>query len=341
MFTVLFHAIKALHISLEKSKIYKLLFIGLISLIICSTAFYYYESPVKPDLRYNDALWWGIVTSTTVGYGDYFPVTTPGRIIGIILMLIGISTFGFITASIASVFVENKLKEGMGLMDIKFGNHTVIIGWNSKSKIILEELIHDNPNTKVVIIDEIEKLELKYKNAFFVHGDPTKDEILIKANIPNAHTVIVVADEKLSNEGMSDAKSVLICLAVDKLNPNTHLIAEVLNEENVAHFKRANVNDIIISSQMSSRVIVRSALYKNVSHALKELLTNTYGNEIYERKVSAEDVGISFKDLVYKYMEKYNAIILGIANKKVLINPNKDRIIEKDDIIIYICKEKL
>ncbi|MCT4509827.1 MAG: potassium channel family protein [Tepidibacter sp.] len=341
MINVFIHAIKTLYISLEKSNIYKLLTVGLFSLFTCSVAFYFYESPINPGLNFGDSLWWGFVTCTTVGYGDYYPVTSGGRIIGIILMLVGISAFGFITAAVASVFIENKLKEGLGLMDIKFKNHIAIIGWNNKSEIILQELIQDNPDKKIVIIDEREKLVLEYKNTFFVHGDPTKDETLAKANIENAHTVIVVADEKLNNEGMADAKSVLICLAVDKLNTNIHLIAEVLNKENVTHFQRANVNDIIISNEMSSRVMVRSALYKNVSQALKELLTSSYGNEIYEGKVNNEDIGITFKNLVSKYIERYNAVILGIANKDVLLNPDKDYIIDKDDIIIYISKEKL
>lgn len=341
MITVFINTIKALHISLEKSKIYKLLIIGLISLLICSTIFYIFEGPSNENLTFSDALWWGFVTSTTVGYGDYFPVTPGGRLIAIILMIIGISAFGFITAAVASVFVENKLKEGMGLMDINFKDHIAIIGWNDKSSIILNELVQDNPDKKIVIVAEREKLTFNHKNAYFVHGDPTKDETLLKANIPNAHTVIVVADENLAHNGMSDAKSVLICLAVDKLNTNIHLIAEVLNEENVPHFQRANVNDIVISSQMSSRVIVRSALYKNVSHALKELLTNSYGNEIYESKIKDEYVGIPFKELVYKYVENHNAVILGIANGNLLLNPDKDRVVKKEDIVIYISKDKL
>ncbi|SHK40792.1 potassium channel family protein [Paramaledivibacter caminithermalis] len=341
MLFIFINRIKALHISLGKNNLYRLLTLGLVSLLIFSTSFYFCEKSINPDLSFSDALWWGFVTCTTVGYGDYYPLTPRGRIIGIFLMLIGISIFGFLTATIASIFIENKLKEGMGLMDIKFNGHIAIIGWNDKSRIMLEELVQDNPNRNIVIIDEIEKLSLNHKNTFFVHGDPTKDETLLKANIPHADTVIVVADESMDNYGMSDAKSVLICLAVDKFNTNAHLIAEVLNEENIPHFKRANVNDIIITNQMSSRIMVRSALYKNVSHALKELLTASYGNEIYERKVENEDIGLTFKDIVSKYIENYDSIVLGIANKNILLNPDKNYIIQEKDIIIYISKNKL
>jgi voltage-gated potassium channel len=52
----------------------------------------------------EDAIWWSIVTVTTVGYGDKFPVTTEGRIIGTILMLFGVGMFGTYTAYIAAWF---------------------------------------------------------------------------------------------------------------------------------------------------------------------------------------------------------------------------------------------
>ena len=53
----------------------------------------------------SDALWWGYVTITTVGYGDEFPVTNEGRIVGVFLLTIGVGLFGTFTAFIANVFL--------------------------------------------------------------------------------------------------------------------------------------------------------------------------------------------------------------------------------------------
>ena len=53
-----------------------------------------------------DALWWAATTVTTVGYGDTFPVTAEGRAIAVILMIVGISIFGLLTATVAAFFVE-------------------------------------------------------------------------------------------------------------------------------------------------------------------------------------------------------------------------------------------
>ena len=54
----------------------------------------------------GDALWWAIVTVTTVGYGDFFPVSATGRIIAVVMMLVGIALIGVVTASVAAWFVS-------------------------------------------------------------------------------------------------------------------------------------------------------------------------------------------------------------------------------------------
>jgi voltage-gated potassium channel len=56
---------------------------------------------------FGDALWWSVVTATTVGYGDLSPVTTEGRFIAVLLMLTGIGVIGVFTATVASMFFED------------------------------------------------------------------------------------------------------------------------------------------------------------------------------------------------------------------------------------------
>ena len=56
-----------------------------------------------------DGLWWATATITTVGYGDVFPITSLGRIIGGFTMLVGISTFAVVTAKVAEFLVRGDL----------------------------------------------------------------------------------------------------------------------------------------------------------------------------------------------------------------------------------------
>jgi voltage-gated potassium channel len=58
--------------------------------------------------QFGDALWWSIVTSTTVGYGDISPESVVGRVVAVVLMLVGIGTIGMITGSIATYFLGDR-----------------------------------------------------------------------------------------------------------------------------------------------------------------------------------------------------------------------------------------
>ena len=55
----------------------------------------------------GDSLWWAIVTATTVGYGDFSPVSVEGRAIAVVLMLVGIGMLSVVTANVAAYFIES------------------------------------------------------------------------------------------------------------------------------------------------------------------------------------------------------------------------------------------
>ncbi|MEY2568541.1 MAG: voltage-gated potassium channel [Actinomycetota bacterium] len=64
-----------------------------------------------------DALWWSSTTITTVGYGDVFPVTTAGRLVGVVTMAVGISSFAVITAKVAEFLVRTAREDESAAID--------------------------------------------------------------------------------------------------------------------------------------------------------------------------------------------------------------------------------
>jgi voltage-gated potassium channel len=74
--------------------------------VLCGSAVAYgAEHATNPGFKtFGDALWWGIVTLTTVGYGDIVPHTTTGRVAGIMIMFTGVAVLGLLAGSLASFF---------------------------------------------------------------------------------------------------------------------------------------------------------------------------------------------------------------------------------------------
>jgi voltage-gated potassium channel len=83
----------------------RVLTVALGVLLVASLVAYHAEHPTNPDFAtVGDALWWGIVTLTTVGYGDIVPKTTTGRWAGVVIMVTGIAVLGTLAGSLASFF---------------------------------------------------------------------------------------------------------------------------------------------------------------------------------------------------------------------------------------------
>ncbi|MFC2026763.1 potassium channel family protein [Chloroflexota bacterium] len=84
-----------------------LLVYGIGLVIIAATIVISVEAGVNASINsFTDALWWAVVTITTVGYGDMVPVTAAGRAVAIVLMFGGIAFFSGVTANMASFLIK-------------------------------------------------------------------------------------------------------------------------------------------------------------------------------------------------------------------------------------------
>jgi voltage-gated potassium channel len=102
--------LKTLRTILTRHKLNYLLLVALVVTSVAALVVYGVEHDAADAniTSLADAFWWAITTVTTVGYGDRFPVTAPGRGVAVVLMVLGISLFGVLSASIAAHFIEER-----------------------------------------------------------------------------------------------------------------------------------------------------------------------------------------------------------------------------------------
>lgn len=95
------------HRHFSKRRFHYVVLLAFATVVLGAMGIYVSEEGVNPAIHtFGDALWWGMVTVTTVGYGDVSPVTLEGRLIAVVLMLTGIGVIGVFTATVASFFLE-------------------------------------------------------------------------------------------------------------------------------------------------------------------------------------------------------------------------------------------
>ena len=102
--------LRELRTGIASGTLYFVVFIGIFVLEVVGLLELYFEedAPGANITTAGDALWWGYVTATTVGYGDYYPVTAGGRLSGLVMLTVGVALFATFSGFLANTFLTAK-----------------------------------------------------------------------------------------------------------------------------------------------------------------------------------------------------------------------------------------
>ena len=293
--------------------------------------------------RYNehiktffDALYFTFITLTTVGYGDITPVTNKGRLVVMLTVAGGVGLFSLFTAILSSGFIEYLERIRKGMIEFKtLKNHIVICGWNETGKYIIKE-IRENPKLfrkHIVVITEEDETGIP-KECFIKKGDPTKEDVLLGVNVPEADLVIILAEKKeLLNEDTIDARSSLVALLVKSLAPKIYIIAEYLKEENaVAARKRHLANKIIIAGEYLGKIIGKSVIQPKSLEVFEELLEDVT-MRIFPLK-EFTDKPITLRELLEKI--GYLKVVAIYKGRRLIIAPPLNILLKPEDELVFL-----
>ncbi|MCH1625485.1 potassium channel family protein [Ferdinandcohnia quinoae] len=312
----------------------KMLTIVIIVITLFGTIIHMIEPETFPTIF--EGVWWAIVTAATVGYGDFAPVTITGRMIGMLLIFIGVglvSTY-FVTISTSALINQNSYNEGK--VSYKGDKHVLIIGWNERVKETISKIAASNINIEIILVDEsLKKNPLPTNHVHFIKGNPTHDAVLEKANVKQAEMVLITADQS-KDEVQADMITILTLLAIKGLNPEIYCIVEILTTQQINNARRGGADEILQTNRLASFVMVNSITSHGISEALLSLLIGVNGCKLHFIEATFDLFGMSFKTCSEKLLNE-GKILIGIKRvDDVIINPPLSLEIRKSDYLLLI-----
>lgn len=310
--------------------------IGLyVALLLLSSLLVMAAEPEIGD--FGDALWWSVVTSTTVGYGDIYPQTTAGRLIAVVLpMFLGIGVGAAFITYLASTIIERRDRRMTGEKTYKEGGHIVVVGATAETDFLIEQIAKDdgNKDVDIVLVANLSQHPLPdMEQVVFIKGRPDSVSTLKKANIPEARRVVIHTG--------SDEESLFALVNVIKLkNDKCDVTVRCLSTEALETF-RSVPGKFEVIVQMTAEMLVQ-AMQDKVHIPLQTLLTNDEKEEIYFVTVPEKSGGWPYWDLHNYLKEKYNYLTFALQNEqgKIVINPDKDLVVAEKFGIWMIAESR-
>jgi len=280
------------------------------------------ESPRNEAFRSpEDGLWWAIVTLTTTGYGDKYPITTAGRLFAGVAMVLGMGVVAIVTAKIATVMVARRIKEGRGLTDAnRLSGHVVMLGFRPDMAQLIEEVLRINPALPerglllVNVADElaIEELKTRFPGVHHVRGDIVDALTLRRANLARASKVIIMADVSLPrSDAEIDARTVMANLTVKTLAPEAYTAAEVLDAKYIEHLRMGGCDEVIQSREYSRSLLVGAAVAAGVTQVVHELLDFADLRGLLTEPIPSDFVGRPYGEL-FRVLKDEGQLLIGL-----------------------------
>ncbi len=229
----------------------------------------------------GDGLWWSIVTLTTIGYGDKYPVTGAGRVLAAIVMLAGLGTVGTVTAKIAAVLVARRIREGQGLGEARLRGHLVVFGWKTDMLELVAGLLAAQPGLmpdRIVLVNQAgpaanQGLRDHFPGLGYVDGDPVDPAVLDRAGVAQARRALVLADETGGRSSQeTDARTVLTVMNVENLAPEVYTCAEVIERTFVEHLRVARCDEVVLSRDHARAMLLSASVATGMTQLVERLL---------------------------------------------------------------------
>lgn len=331
------------------------------SVVVGGLSMYFAEAgaPGSKIHDIGDAMWWALVTITTVGYGDITPVTGMGRVVGGVLMLVGMFCLATFAGIVGHTLLSNlmTIRKEQLRMSTRTG-HIVVLGYESSALPLLEVLETEFPgdDQPMVIFSPLEPLQEIPDRFTWVPGDPTKESELDKVRLAYARAAVVMGRGRGRDLRDSDAVTLLTLFTIRsymgkkdregfKRRIPLQVVAEILDPENVQHALVSGADEVVQTARLGLSVLGHTVAMPGTGTAL-DIVISDPSQKMFVGPLAAvlDEVPSAYCDLLTLMKDKHDVLVMGVQDPStdiVTLNAPADHRVYRETRMVYLAARAL
>ncbi len=282
-----------------------------------------------------DALFMTVITVSTVGYREAFPLSPLGRVFTIVLIIGGVGAVLYFLSILAESVLEGRLRDiyrrrAMLRRIEHMKGHVIVCGFGRFGRIVVEDLRRAGTAVAVIEQDPALELELEESGLPYIIGSATADEVLERAGIKRASAIVVAIH--------SESDCVFVTLAARELNREILINARSESDAAIRRLRRAGANHVVSPLKIGGARAALSILRPNVVDFLE--LSFAGQREEFDLEEIRVEAGAPIDGSLVGELEEASPRVRIVALKHgantLQIIPTRDSTVAADDHLVVI-----
>ncbi|MBD57486.1 ion channel [Pseudoalteromonas sp. SSMSWG5] len=286
-----------------------------------------------------------VVTTSTVGYGDFSASTELGRwIVALLQIPFGLALFGVLlgkTGQTVTYLIRRAMTGDKSFAHIN--NHIIIFGWHdTRTKKMVDYILADQKRLdRRILLAVTEQMEHPFLT------NPMVDFARLSSftDLDELQRIAIERADKIIIDGQDDDQTFTTALRISKLvNKDCHISAHFTDETKIEMLHEL-CHNVECSSAKSAEILVRSMQDPGSSRVQEELLSTLHGDTQFSLPIPKGVQAMEFGKLFHHFKYSHDAILLGVAHnlsaKNMDLNPPLDYVVSEGDILHYIAAERV
>jgi voltage-gated potassium channel len=293
--------------------------------------------PPGSEIVHPATYWWYfVVTSATVGYGDVFPVSAGGRVVGVYVIIGGIVTLTLLFTQLANALQSVRGRRTRGVVALDLSDHVVLLGyWPGRTQRIVAELTAEGRfQVALCAWDDVAENPLPDDTAVhFVRGDLTREDVMTRACVDRARTVVI--------DGRDDNETLAIAVAVDHANPRVHLVAAVRDLGRQESLRYVNPAVHVVQWHMPF-LLTEEATDPGITEVYNDLMSSHGHGNTYSMRVPSGFPHTTFGDCQTHFGRSFGATLLALRGDGGLrVSPPWDEPVPAGSTLYYVAAGRI